>query len=74
MMKVSEALRVSYKNQFGIVNENYESSVLLDSLVMTTEEINETLSSKKKIIRRRIVKIQKSIQRSIIIVRIKKQE
>jgi hypothetical protein len=46
MMKVSEALRVSYKNQFGIVNENYESSVLLDSLVMTTEEINETYREK----------------------------
>lgn len=41
-MKTSEALRVSYKAQFGIVNENYKSSVLLDSLVMTTEELSET--------------------------------
>lgn len=41
-MKTSEALRVSYKAQFGIVNENYKSSVLLDSLVMTTEELSKT--------------------------------
>ncbi len=40
-MNVREELRKSYKEQFGIVKENYTTEILLDSLIVTTEKISE---------------------------------
>ena len=47
-MKVREELRKSYKEQFGIIKENHMTEVLLDSLVLTTEEISEVYKEKNK--------------------------
>ncbi len=45
-MNISESLRISFKEQFNIEIESYETGILLDSLVMTTEELERICRDK----------------------------